>query len=87
MEYTLSYIPLIVLLIILVTGCGYYLYLYKLTISQVFGFLKGHEVPSSLEDKSIAELEELLSLNQALEYFERCAQIRDEINKRLGYRV
>ena len=84
----MSSIPLIVLLFILLAGCVYYLWTYRIEIIQVFRVLiKGNKISPDLKDKSLEELEELLSANKSDEHFERCAEIRDEIDRRMSYRL
>jgi len=84
----MSFIPLIVLLFILLVGCVYYLWIYRIELNRVFRiFIKGNKILPDLKDKSLEELEELLSAHKSLEHFERCAEIRDEIARRIDYRL
>lgn len=78
-----SLIPLIVLLIILLAGCIYYLRISGLTLRQALKLLfTSRPVRLELRDKSLKELYDLLSANKSLEQFEKCAEIRDELRRR-----
>lgn len=80
----MSAVPLIVLLFMLFTGCVYYLWLYRIYLKNLVKVLvETKKDPTGLKEKSLEELLELLLLSQSLERYERCAEIRDEINSRV----
>jgi hypothetical protein len=82
----MSSLLLLVLLFILLAGCIYYMWISRVYLKKLFRKLvKGKKVQIDLQEKSIEELKELLSANRSLEHFEKCAEIRDEIERRLEY--
>jgi cell division protein FtsL len=82
-EYKISSIPLIILLLILLVGCVYYLWVYRFELKHFLRILiKRNKIAVHLKDKSNEELKELLLTNKSLEHFEKCAEIRDELDRR-----
>jgi hypothetical protein len=82
----MSFIPLIVLLVILLTGSIYYLWMCRAHVKRMFRIIfRGKKSSQELKEMSLAELEDLLCQNKALERFEKCAEIRDEMHKRVDY--
>jgi protein-arginine kinase activator protein McsA len=87
MGSALPYIPLLILLIILFFGCAYYVYQLKVTLNQILKMIKEKEEANEFKNRSLTELEDLLHENKILENFEQCALIRDEITRRIGYKL
>jgi hypothetical protein len=80
----MAFIPLIVLLVILMTGSVYYLWVCRVHVKRVFRIFIRQQSQPELKEMSLTELEELLSANKSLEHFEKCAEIRDEIYRRIA---